>query len=219
VLALCAGVAIVWLAFEFGQLRAGHNSRQALATRGEIEDEIKAIRSENTRLRETIALLETDKKIDSEAYGQIESQLTSLQAEILRQQEDLAFYRGIVSDQDTGLRIQDLELFDGVDNLSFSIHLVLAQAMRADRRVKGFVEVNVEGTQDGELLILGLGDLAGKGNGSARLDFSFRYFQNLRANLVLPEGFAPTRVMVKLTPSGKSAKPVEKSFVWVTQAS
>jgi hypothetical protein len=91
--------------------------------------------------------------------------------------------------------------------------------MRADGRVTGFVEVNVEGIQDGEPKVLGLGDIAAEGSKGSRLDFSFRYFQNIQANLVLPEGFAPARVTVKLTPRGKSAKPIEKSFDWVIQAS
>jgi hypothetical protein len=96
------------------------------------------------------------------------------------------------------------------------MHLVLAQAIGASRRISGFVELNVEGTSGGAPVTLSLADLAGQNERQTRLNFSFRYFQNLRADLVLPEGFAPVRVKVKLTPQGKSAKPVEKSFDWVT---
>ncbi len=65
-------------------------------------------------------------------------------------------------------------------------------------------------------MALDLGDLAASAD--ERLDFSFRYFQNLEADLVLPEGFAPQRVIVKLTPKGKAVKAVEESFAWRVKA-
>jgi hypothetical protein len=210
---LCAGLAIVWLAYELGQRRAGYNSRAAQESRVEVENELEAYEDENHKLREKIALLETNVKIDSEAYRRVDNELAGLQAQILKQQEDLAFYRGIVADQETGVRIQDLELFSGENELSYSMHLVLAQAIGTDQRVSGFVELQVDGTRDGESLSLSLADM-GRPSGKRRLDFSFRYFQNLETDLILPEGFAPARVSVKLTPQGNSAKPVEKSFDW-----
>jgi hypothetical protein len=214
--AVCAGLLIVWAVYELGQSRAGHNRREAQQVRIDVESELDTVRAENEQLREKVAVLETDAKIDSEGYRQVESQLATLQAKILKQQEDLAFYRGIVADQEAGVRIQDIELLRGVDDASFSMRLVLAQAIGASRRISGFVELDVEGTSDGAPVTLSLGDLAGQNERQTRLSFSFRYFQNLQADLVLPEGFAPTRVKVKLTPQGKSATPVEKSFDWVT---
>jgi hypothetical protein len=210
------GLLIVWAAYELGQSRAGHNQREAQQSRIDVESDLERISSKNQNLRGKIALLETDAKIDAEGYRQVESELAALQAKILKQQEDLAFYRGIVADQEAGVRIQDIELLRGVDDSTFSMHLVLAQAIGASRRISGFVELNVEGTSGGAPVTLSLADLAGQNERQTRLNFSFRYFQNLRADLVLPEGFAPVRVKVKLTPQGKSAKPVEKSFDWVT---
>lgn len=209
---------IVWSAYELGQARAGYNRQQAQRDRSEMEIDLRYAVAENEELRGQITLLETDGIIDSEGYRRVESQLAGLQAEILRQQEDLAFYRGIVADQEVGVRIQDLELHRGVDASSYSIRLVLAQAIGASRRISGFVELDVEGTSGGEPVTLNLGDLAGNSSRKTRLNFSFRYFQNLQADLVLPEGFAPARVTVKLTPQGNSAKPVEKSFDWMIQA-
>lgn len=215
---LFIGLGIVWAAYELGQIRAGHNRFEAQESYSLLEREFNALQVETAKLNQKVVLLETSEKIDAEAYRRVEEQLAGLQAEILTQQEDLAFYRGIVADQQTGLRIQDLELLRGADASSFTMRLVLAQAIRADRRISGYVELNVEGMQDGQELTLGLGDLAGQADGKSQLAFSFRYFQNLQADLVLPRGFAPARVTVKLTPNGKSAKPLEKSFDWAVQA-
>ena len=215
---LFIGLGIIWAAYELGQIRAGHNRMQARQKYALLEGEFNSLQEEALALNEKVVLLETSEKIDTEAYRRVEGQLAGLQEEILTQQEDLAFYRGIVADQQTGLRIQDLNLSRGADASSFTMRLVLAQAIRADRRISGYVEFNVVGTRDGKELTLSLTDMLGPNEGESRLAFSFRYFQNLQTELVLPDGFAPARVTVKLTPNGKSAKPLEKSFDWTIQA-
>ena len=75
-------------------MRAGHNSRQALETSRGLDSELKQVRKENEALREKVVKLETDNKIDSEAYRQVEEQLTSLQAEILKTQARLLYLEG-----------------------------------------------------------------------------------------------------------------------------
>ena len=73
----------------------------------------------------------------------------------------------------------------------------------------------MEGQLDGGTRSLGLAELSP--DGAARLDFSFRYFQNLESELRMPEGFAPEKLTVTLRPKGKNAKPVEQSFAWRVQ--
>ena len=207
------GLAGAFFAYELGQIRAGYNRLESEQRYAALQKELIALQEDNVARRERVALLETSEKINAEAYRQVEAQLIELQARILKQQEDLAFYEGIVaSDQTAGLRIQDFALVPGVDDSAFSLRLVLAQALRNDREVSGYIELAVQGTRGGEPLTLDLRDLAASED--ERLDFSFRYFQNLEADLVLPKGFAPERVIVKLTPKGKAVKAVEESFAW-----
>jgi hypothetical protein len=211
------GLAGAFFAYELGQIRAGYNRLESEQRYAALQKELIALQEDNVARRKRVALLETSEKINAEAYRQVEAQLIELQARILKQQEELAFYEGIVaSDQTAGLRIQDFALVAGVDDAAFSLRLVLAQALRNDREVSGYIELAVEGTRGGESLTLDLGDLAA--GEDERLDFSFRYFQNLEADLVLPEGFAPQRVIVKLTPKGKAVKAVEESFAWRVKA-
>ena len=214
---VCA-LLFVWIAFELGQIRAGHNSFEASERYDEIERILRKEREDTQRLRERIAQLETDRKIDEEAYARVEAELAGLESVILAQQEDLEFYRGIVSDQQSGLRVQDLTVWRGDGPLSFSMRLVLAQAMRAGSRISGTVDLKIEGMQDSKPRSLGLRDLLAVEPRPRRLDFSFRYFQNLEAELVLPEGFAPVRVRVTLKPKGKSSKSIEKSFDWAVKS-
>jgi len=216
---IVCGLIIIWIVFELGQIRAGHNGLEALQRYGEFEALLDEAGKQNDELHSKIALLETGRKIDEEAYAQVGQQLVDLQNKILAQQEDLAFYRGIVADQQTGLRVQDLELLARSDPASFNLRLVLAQALRASQRISGSVKLKVEGVSDGKPLTLGLAELGvDAAQRKSLTNFSFRYFLSLEADLVLPEGFVPERVIVTLTPKGKRTKAVEKTFDWTIRA-
>jgi len=214
-LAGLAGLALVFFAYELGQIRAGYNRLESMARLGDIEQRFRNSEDRNRRMRERIAILETDRNIKAEAYRQVELQLADLQSQIVKQQEDLAFYRGIVSsDQDADLRIQDFELSPGADSTTFLLQLVLAQTIRNNRRVSGRAEVAVTGSRNGEQLSLGLAELGAGEEKPDFLEFSFRYFQNLKTTLVLPPGFSPDRVTVRLMPKGKAVKGMEKTYDW-----
>ncbi len=210
---LLAGLLMLGTAYELGQINAGHNRLRALERERGLSQELAAAKAENRQLREQVAVLETSAKVKAEAYRQVEARLTKLQARIQQQSEDIAFYQGIVgADQQAGLRVQDLKIEPGAGPDQYRLRLVLAQALRNDARIAGRVQLAVEGEQDGQPRTLELEELTG---GAARtLDFSFRYFQNLQAELSFPRGFDPRRITVRLLPRGKNPRNVEESFDW-----
>ena len=210
ILGLLAGAGIAWAAYELGQARAGHNRFAAMQRQADLREELVDSERERIQLTERVALLETDSKVKAEAYRTVEQRLGELQAQIQKQSEDIAFYRGIVGDQTSGLRVQDFGLFPGAGPEDYSVKLVLAQALRSGKRVSGTVELSVSGQRDGETTTMELAQL--KVDGPDRLSFSFRYFQNLEAALRLPSDFAPQSVKVRVRPKGKEA--VEASFDW-----
>ena len=214
--ALVVFVAAAYLLFELGRMRAGYSIVDAGETRNELSEQIRQLTELNDQLRQRIAVLETSREVDKEAYRQVDENLAELQAQIQNQEEELKFYRGIVSPEDgqAGLRIQELELYprDAESSQRFMMRLVLVQAIKHDRRVTGVVNLAVEGQRDGEDVSYPLADLAA--DDSSGLAFSFRYFQDFQKELVLPIGFKPDRVQVELRPKGRGVKPVERVFDW-----
>ena len=95
----------------------------------------------------------------------------------------------------------------------YDLQLVLAQALRSSGDVKGAIELAVEGQQGGTPTRLELAQLRAS-QAAGELAYSFRYFQDLKVRIRLPEGFAPERVHVLVRPAGKAAKTVEEFFVW-----
>ena len=95
--------------------------------------------------------------------------------------------------------------------------MVLAQAIIQDQLVTGIVKFNIAGTQDGQILDLNLRDLAPDG-GTDDLTYTFRYFQSLEQELILPVGFEPDWVNVEIWPREPEGERISQSFRWMSIA-
>lgn len=206
-----------YLSFELGRYQSGYSlldhRREAAAAAAEIARE----RATTDELRRQLAILETSREIDRETYSQVEADLGALQAQIQAQEEELVFYRGIVSPQDgvAGLRIQNLEIEPADAERHYAVRLVLVQAIVHSRRVAGVVRLQIEGTRNGEAVSFGLEELAPTPADEAdSLEYAFRYFQGLEADLVLPVGFEPLRVNVEIWPTEPRGERTAQSFAW-----
>ena len=206
-----------YLVFEYGRIRAGYDTIDTANERGELAAHIDALDDKIEALQQEVALLETHREIEREAYKEVEGSLIALQAKIVEQQDAIAFYRGIVSPADgkPGLRVQDFKLTRGNEEREFNLRLVLVQAMKHDRKVSGDVALSVEGNENGEAKSYALTDLL-PADADKAWPFSFRYFQDFDRQIVLPDGFTPERVRVEVRSKTRSISSIEESFAWAT---
>lgn len=215
---IAAAAAIAgYLVFELGRIQADYSILAAAAERREYQAQIERQARRIVELEENIALLETHRDIDREAYRQVEASLSELQDKIQEQRDAIAFYRGIISPADggRGLRVQDLKLRRGSDERRFYVRLVLVQALQHDSSVNGDVALSLEGHQDGVTTTYSWEQLVPEDEDSA-WPFSFRYFQNFDRQLVLPAGFEPEKVHIEVRSRTKSVASVSQSFLWQT---
>lgn len=209
-------VAVVYLSYELGRYQAGYaimDVRRAAATR---EDLISEQASQIEALERQVAILETAREVDRETYAQVEANLTQLERQIQTQQEELAFYQGIVSPEDgaSGLRIQSFSVEPGRSERTYSIRLVLVQAIVHSQRVTGSVKLLVSGrSQSGERVALDLPAL-GVADAAAEARYGFRYFQTLGFDVMLPLGFAAESVEVEVQPAQPSGPAIVASYAW-----
>ena len=215
---LLLGLVIVsaYLVFELGRIKAGYDIVEAANDRQAYEDIIAELEDEVVGLKQEVALLETHRDIDREAYEQVESSLSALQAKIVEQRDALAFYRGIVSPADgkPGLRVHDLTLTRGDEERRINVRLVLVQSMQHDRKVSGDVRMSVQGNQDGAEKSYELAELL-PDDADGDWPYSFRYFQNFNRQLLLPSGFTPRLIRVEVRSKTRSIADIEASFDWV----
>ena len=218
------GVAVVtmlavsaYLIFEFGRIQARYNIVDALEQRQALQARIGQLEEQITTLKQEIALLQTHRDIDREAYQVVEKNLAKLQKKIQEQRDAIAFYRGIVSPADggSGLRVQDLKVSKGKDDRQYYVRLVLVQVKQHDRNVKGEVGFSIEGAQDGVAASYALEELL-PADAASDWPFSFRYFQDFDRELILPTGFTPEKINIEVVSHTKSIASVKQSFLWVT---
>ena len=81
-MAIVAGFALLVIAYEMGQRRAGFNRMQSMAGMDMLQAETEMQATELRSLRERLAILETAASIDKEAYSQVETELVGLQSQI-----------------------------------------------------------------------------------------------------------------------------------------
>jgi hypothetical protein len=215
---LAVAAASFWLGHRQGQLAAGHDAAAGARARRVLESDAARLESRNSKLNARVAELEMARRLDSEAYGEVERTLGDLQSRLARQGDDLAFYRSIVSPADgvQGLRIQRFAVRPGTQPTEFVIEITLIQAMRQDSSVSGLVQVIIQGMEGARPVKYPVSQLLGRSH--AQLPFSFRYFQTIQCAVTLPDGFAPFEVEVSVQ-SGRLHSPLRQSFPWkVTNA-
>lgn len=208
---LMTGVA--WLAYAEGHRRAQVDAPGEERQRSMLEAQVEQLQLENERLHSRVAELDMARRLDRQAYGEIERTLGDLQSRLARQGDDLTFYRSIVSPADgiQGLRIQRLDLRPGTEPREFVLALTLVQAMRHESNVSGLAQITIAGMQGEVPARYTVGELLGRPR--AQLPFSFRYFQRIEQSVTLPEGFEPYEADVRLQ-SSKMRGPVQQSFPW-----
>lgn len=217
VCAILSALVFLYGVYEWGRFEGGYSKFAELQHRRELNAKIESLEDVNTKLRGDVAAGELARNVDRQAYADVEKDLAALQAKVLKYQEELTFYRGIVSPEDGigGLRIQRFQVLPGTSERAFRLRLVLVQSMRQDTVVAGSVMVHIEGVRENKPTQLTLAEMGGETRADGLVPFQFRYFQSLEQIVTVPEGFDPKAVTVEVR-SARSAV-VRESFPWQVQ--
>lgn len=203
--------------YALGRSQSGNDWTHTLRLESEqrrLVSEIRRLRDENERLSERVVLLERTAEIDKRAAAVLNQSLRDEQAALAALKEQVAFYRGIVSPDESsaGVRVYELQLRSGSEPGLYQYDLVLIQVMRHDSTVAGSADFALIGLQDGQPRSYRLADIEVE-RGKTLL-FSFQYFQQLSGSIRLPRGFAPTRVQVDVVRQGNPPVRFQQMYDW-----
>jgi hypothetical protein len=211
-------VLALYAAYELGRFDAGYDRLAVSQERTELEVEIGRLETMNRDLRVKLAELETLRVGQARERSEVARTIGDLQAQVAKQQQDLAFFRGIVTQSaaSPGVKIQQLRIAQGDAPGRYRVRITLVQAGRPDAAVSGAVAVKLEGDAAGRAATYDLAALTTAKQGE--LPFNFRYFENFDQEITLPPGFAPERVTVVVRASRKGVTPLTQSFLWKVDA-
>ncbi len=204
-----------YLLFESGIRYSGERVERLTQQLDSIEGSYEALQQANTELQEQLAVLKRSSEIDRRATREVRNDYAGLREKVMELRKQLAFYQGIVSPGDArpGLRVQRFHLEPTKEEGDFFFSLTLTQVKRNERYVRGVVEMEIEGLENGKPKVLEFRKLAA-GN-SKVLNFKFRYYQNFEGEIQIPPEFKPGKVRILLKPKGKGQPPgIEKTMDW-----
>lgn len=163
-------------------------------------------------LEQQVATLTRSDQISREANSGLQGTLAERDEEIAGLRADVAFYERFVgaTGQRRGLTVHELRL-QPQDGGAWHFTATLTQTLNRGAASRGALTIEVEGSQDGQLRRMSWADLRQQRDAKPA-DYSFKYFQQLEGDLLLPAGFTPVRVHVRLQPV--SGARVESSFAW-----
>src|ERR1700760_814975 len=143
VLVACA----MYVVYEFGRFNAGYDRLAAAQQRTELEVEIERLNKSNRELRTHLAELDTIRIGRAREQAEVTRTISDLQAQVAKQTQELAFYRGIVAQGATavGVKVQQVHISQGTKAQHFMMHIALMRSVRPDNVAVGSIALSVDG--------------------------------------------------------------------------
>src|SRR5262249_1855258 len=187
--------------------------------RTELTVQIEHLEKASRELRTRLAELDTIRVGRANEQAEVARALGDLQAQVARQSQELAFYRGVVAQNATtlGVKIEQLRIMAGPHPATYLVHMSLVRSGRAGTQATGIVHLSLDGSSDGGAKSL---DLASLSAGRVReLRYNFRYLENFDQELNVPLAFKPERLAVEVQSSRRDVAPLSQTFLWSVEAS
>jgi hypothetical protein len=184
----------------------------------ESMDQLDRVREENLALQVKLeaslqksALLARAEQVNREALTQLQASLAEREEEVAGLRADVAFYERLVGGSATrrGLAVHSAR-FEAGSAGDLRYEITLTQNLKKSGLTEGDMSFSIEGVEGGALRVLDWGTLNPQRQGRPR-SFSFRYFQQLSGSVILPAGFEPQRVRIRLQREGGD---VEQTVPW-----
>jgi hypothetical protein len=208
------GLFALYVIYELGRYDAGYDRMAVAQARTELQVQIERLEKTNRDLRTRLAELDTIRVGRAREQAEVSRAIGDLQAQVARQTQELAFYRGIVAQgaPAVGVKIQQVRISRGPRPGQFMLHMALVRSVRPDNVAAGSIGLTVDGDSSGASATVDLEQLTG--GKVHELPYSFRYFQNFDQQVNVPVGLKPEHLSIEVRSSHKDVAPVTQTFTW-----
>ena len=164
-------------------------------------------------LEQQVATLTRSDQISRQANADLQGTLAERDEEIASLRADIAFYERFVgaTAQRHGLSLHELVLEPQRDPQLWHFVATLTQNLNRGSVNTGRLQLSVEVSEGGRMRKLAWSELRQQQDAPG-VAYSFKYFQQVEGDIVLPAGVKPVRLVVRLVPA--SGPPVEQSVTW-----
>lgn len=202
-------LAVFWLALAMAWLWLLWRGMDTDAA--QLREQRDGLKRSEALLKQELANAKRAEFITRSANSQIQESLAEKDEQIAGLRADMDFYERLVGSggRRHGLSVHNAEFSPGAGN-AWRYTITLTQNLNRGGLTSGQMQFAVDGVSGGKLKTLNWSQLLQKPEAPAQ-DFSFRYFQQIEGDVMLPLGFTPQRVRVSV--SGGFGKQ-EQRFDW-----
>lgn len=170
------------------------------------------LRQQVDALQQRVTTLSRSDQISREANRELQGALAEREEQVAGLRAEVAFYERFVGStaERRGLTVHELQIRPGEGRV-WHFAATLTQNLDRGQASEGGVTMAVEGTRNGRLEQLEWADLR-QHDEAPPVAYSFKYFQQVEGDIVLPDGFTPVRVTVRAEP--ERGDVAEQSFPW-----
>jgi hypothetical protein len=211
------GVFALYVTYELGRYNAGYDRQAVAQQRTGLEVQVEHLEKTIREMRTRLAELDTIRVGRAREQAEVARTMGDLQAQVARQSQELAFYRGVVAQgaASVGVKIEQLRITAGQQPATYVVHMSLVRSGRAETPATGSMQLSLDGTVAAGARTLDLATLtAGR---QRELRYNFRYLESFDQELTVPPSFKPERLNVEVS-SGRLA-PLSQTFLWSVEAS
>lgn len=186
---------------------AGEKTQELWRVNRQLEDE-------NGRLKKRVTRLERMNQLDTQTMAQLQKELQRLQDEVYHLKSELEFYQGIMAStrKSDGLSVQGMQIEALGNTGNYRFKLILTHVTKSDKVAEGRIDIDILGQQDGVVRTLNIKDILL--DNAKDLSFKFKNFKRFEGNIMLPDGFTPQRLTVRLYSKDKNVSKIERIFDW-----
>ena len=216
--ALLVALFALYVVYELGRYNAGYDRQAVAQQRTEFEVRIEQLEKENREMRTQMAELDTFRVGRAQEQAEVARAMGELQAQVARESQELAFYRGLVAQGATsiGLKIEQLRITAGTAPYTYLVHFSLMRSGRADAEAAGTLTLSLDGTAGTEAKSL---DFYVLSDGRTReLRYAFRYFQDFDQEIAVPPSFKPEQLQIEVRSGRKDVAALSQSFLWTVES-
>jgi len=218
ILLIIAGACYL-IGYDHGVHQRGFSSEQPDQVQ---RDRMERLNQEANDLRHELARFKLNEALDRKAKEEIHRQLAEQSAQIAALERDITVYRGMVSSGNNqnpqGISIGTFYVSPSEGANHYHFKLVVQKLAASDEVFEGQLTFEISGIS-----------LEGGEEQPARfplqavseqytdmeIALSFKYFQNIEGDLLLPQGFTPRTVMLLVKSSNKKyPATIEKELEW-----
>lgn len=206
----------LWFSYERGRVAGGYDAFAASARVGELERILGELRSDMANMQSKNTALERNNHIEKDANKQVEETIVKLQDDILKLNEEVTFYRSIVSPKEAKHRlfVQELRFVRKSAN-DYKYKVMVTQKGNNSRVVRGIVRITFDGLKDGKVTSLKMKDTVSSIE-NKKFKLGFKYFQVIEGIAKIPEGFIPSTLRIQVVPNGSRLANIDNVVDWST---